>query len=101
MLALCTGTTPNGRNASIMLEEIGASYDVKSVNPAKKEQFAPDFLKLSPNNKIPALVSASLAYWKSVSAKSNFLLANIRSRISAHSLGRMLFYPNSSRRGEP
>jgi GST-like protein len=59
MLTLYTWTTPNGRKASIMLEEIGASYDVKAINLAKKEQFAPDFQKLSPNNKIPALVDAS------------------------------------------
>jgi GST-like protein len=56
MLTLYTWTTPNGRKASIMLEEIGASYDVRPVNLGKKEQFAPDFLEISPNNKIPALV---------------------------------------------
>jgi GST-like protein len=56
MITLYTWTTPNGRKASIMLEEIGADYTVKPVNLGKDEQFAPAFLALSPNNKIPAIV---------------------------------------------
>ena len=56
MLTLHTFTTPNGRKVSIMLEELGVPYAVRSVNIMKGEQFAPDFLAISPNNKIPALV---------------------------------------------
>lgn len=56
MITLYTWATPNGRKASIMLEEIGLRYEVKAVNIGKDEQFAPDFLKVSPNNKIPAIV---------------------------------------------
>jgi GST-like protein len=56
MITLYTWTTPNGRKASIMLEEIGADYSVKPVNIGKDEQFDPAFLALSPNNKIPAIV---------------------------------------------
>lgn len=56
MITLYTWTTPNGRKASIMLEEIGLPYEVKPINISKDEQFAPDFLKVSPNNKIPAIV---------------------------------------------
>jgi GST-like protein len=56
MITLYTWTTPNGRKASIMLEEIGADYAVKPVNIGKDEQFDPAFLALSPNNKIPAIV---------------------------------------------
>jgi GST-like protein len=56
MITLYTWTTPNGRKASIMLEELGLPYTVKPVNIGKGEQFAPDYLAISPNNKIPALV---------------------------------------------
>lgn len=56
MITLYTWTTPNGRKISIMLEELGWPYEVRPVNIGKDEQFAPDFLKVAPNNKIPALV---------------------------------------------
>jgi GST-like protein len=49
-------TTPNGFKISIMLEELGAPYVVKFVDLGKREQFEPDFLAVSPNNKIPAIV---------------------------------------------
>ena len=48
--------TPNGWKITIMLEEIGAPYEVKYVNIGKGEQFAPDFLKIAPNNRMPAIV---------------------------------------------
>jgi len=48
--------TPNGWKISIMLEECGLPYDVRLVNIGKGDQFKPDFLSLSPNNKIPAIV---------------------------------------------
>lgn len=56
MIDLYTWTTPNGRKISIALEEMGLPYTVKPVNIGADEQFAPDFLKISPNNKIPAIV---------------------------------------------
>ena len=56
MIELYTWGTPNGRKVSIMLEEAGLSYNTHAVNISKDEQFAPDFLKISPNNKIPAIV---------------------------------------------
>ncbi len=56
MITLYTWTTPNGRKASIMLEETGLSYTAIPVNIGRNEQFAPDFLAISPNNKIPAIV---------------------------------------------
>ena len=56
MIELYTWTTPNGRKASIMLEEIGLPYNVHSVDIGKDEQFRPEFLKISPNNRIPAIV---------------------------------------------
>ena len=56
MIDLYTWTTPNGRKVSIMLEEVGLPYTVHPVNIGEDEQFAPEFLKISPNNKIPAIV---------------------------------------------
>ena len=56
MITLYTFTTPNGRKASIMLEELGIDYRVKVINLGKNEQFSPEYLKISPNNKIPAIV---------------------------------------------
>lgn len=49
-------TTPNGYKPLLMLEEIGADYDIKSINIGNDEQFAPAFLDIAPNNRIPALV---------------------------------------------
>ena len=51
-----TWSTPNGRKVSIMLEELEVPYEVHSIDITKNEQFAPEFLEISPNNKIPALV---------------------------------------------
>ena len=48
--------TPNGRKISVALEEMGLPYDVHVVDIGKGEQFDPAFLKISPNNKIPAIV---------------------------------------------
>ncbi len=56
MIDLYTWGTPNGRKVSIMLEEVGLPYKVHSINITKDEQLAPEFLKISPNNKIPAIV---------------------------------------------
>lgn len=53
---LYTWGTPNGQKVSVMLEETGLPYAVHPVDIGKNEQFAPDFLKISPNNKIPAIV---------------------------------------------
>ncbi|MGA9868026.1 MAG: glutathione binding-like protein [Acetobacteraceae bacterium] len=51
-----TWNTPNGRKISVALEEMGLAYDVHTVNISKREQFEPAFLKISPNNRIPAIV---------------------------------------------
>lgn len=56
MIELYTWPTPNGFKVSIMLEELGMPYNVHPVNIGAGEQFAPDFLKISPNNKMPAIV---------------------------------------------
>ena len=56
MIELYTWTTPNGQKVSIMLEEVGLPYRVHPIDITKDEQFAPAFLKIAPNNKIPAIV---------------------------------------------
>lgn len=56
MITLYTWPTPNGKKVQIMLEETGLAYKAVPINISKNEQFAPDFLKISPNNKIPAIV---------------------------------------------
>ncbi|TCU19395.1 glutathione S-transferase N-terminal domain-containing protein [Rhizobium sullae] len=48
--------TPNGFKISIMLEELGVPYEVKYINIGKGEQFAPHFLKIAPNNRMPAII---------------------------------------------
>ena len=55
MIDFYTWTTPNGRKVSILLEELGLDYTAHAIDITKDEQFAPDFLKISPNNKIPAI----------------------------------------------
>ena len=56
MIKLYFWPTPNGYKISILLEELGLPYDVHAVHIGKGEQFAEDFLRVSPNNKIPAIV---------------------------------------------
>ena len=56
MIDLYTWPTPNGHKVHIMLEETGLAYTVHPVNIQKGDQFDPEFLKLSPNNKMPAMV---------------------------------------------
>ena len=56
MIDLYTWSTPNGRKVSIALEEMGFQYAVHPIDISKNEQFDPNFLKISPNNRIPAIV---------------------------------------------
>jgi GST-like protein len=56
MYDLYTWSTPNGRKISIMLEELAVPYTVHPVNIDRGEQFTPEYTKLSPNQKIPAIV---------------------------------------------
>ena len=55
-IELHTWGTPNGRKVSIMLEECGLPYSVHKVDISKGEQHKPEFLRISPNNRIPAIV---------------------------------------------
>ena len=56
MIDFYTWTTPNGRKVSILLEELGLDYTVHSVNIGAGDQNKPEFLKISANKKIPAIV---------------------------------------------
>lgn len=56
MIDLYYWTTPNGHKVTMFLEETGLPYEVIPINIGKGEQFQPDFLKVAPNNRIPAMV---------------------------------------------
>ena len=56
MIELYAWPTPNGHKVSIMLEECGLPYEVIAVDINKGEQFAPAFLAISPNNRMPAII---------------------------------------------
>jgi GST-like protein len=56
MIDLYTFTTPNGRKASIMLEEVGLPYNVHKIDITKGDQFTPEFVAINPNSKIPAII---------------------------------------------
>jgi GST-like protein len=56
MIDLYTWSTPNGRKISIMLEELALPYKVYPVNIGKGEQFAPEYVAINPNSKIPTIV---------------------------------------------
>ena len=56
MIDLFYWTTPNGHKITMFLEEAGVEYAIHPVNIGKGDQFEPDFLKISPNNRIPAII---------------------------------------------
>ncbi len=65
MIELYTWSTPNGRKVSIALEELELHYEVRPINIGEKAQFDPAFLKISPNNKIPAIVDGEFTLFES------------------------------------
>ena len=65
MIRLHTSTTPNGRKASIALEELGLEYEVRHVHLDRNEQMEPEFLALNPNHKIPVLEDEGQVIWES------------------------------------
>ena len=84
-------STPNGYKITIMLEELGVPYSVRFINIGKGEQFAPDFLKISPNNRIPAIVDPEGPGGKPISIfESGAILMYL-----ARKFGR--FYPTDER----
>lgn len=61
MIDLYYWTTPNGHKISIFLEEAGLDYRIQPINIGKGEQFSPEFLEITPNNRIPAIVDRAPA----------------------------------------
>ncbi len=61
MIDLYTATTPNGRKVSIALEELGLAYEVQAQNLKSLDQKRPEFLKINPNGRIPAIVDRDAA----------------------------------------
>ena len=59
MIELYYWPTPNGHKITIFLEEVGLDYEIKPVNIAVGDQFQPEFLKISPNNRMPAIVDTA------------------------------------------
>ena len=62
MIDLYTSSTPNGRKITIMLEELEIDYNPILISLDKKEQFSPEFSKISPTNKIPVIVDKAVSY---------------------------------------
>ena len=65
MIRLYTWSTPSGVKISIALEEFGLDYEVIPVDITNDEQFTPEFLAISPNNKIPAIVDGDISLFDS------------------------------------
>ena len=61
MVELHYWPTPNGHKITLFLEEAGLPYEIKPVNIGKGDQFKPDFLAISPNNRMPAIVDTAPA----------------------------------------
>jgi GST-like protein len=59
MIELFYWPTPNGKKITILLEELGLPYEIKPINIGRGDQFDPDFLRLSPNNRMPALIDTA------------------------------------------
>jgi GSH-dependent disulfide-bond oxidoreductase len=85
VIELFTYETPNGQKASIMLEEVGLPYSVHNVNLMKGEQRDPDFLRISPNNKVPAIVDDDSADGRTSVFESGAILVYL-----AEKTGRLL-----------
>lgn len=64
MIDLYYWTTPNGHKITMFLEEVGLPYNIIPVNIGTGDQFKPDFLKISPNNRIPAIIDRQPAIGK-------------------------------------
>jgi GST-like protein len=83
--------TPNGWKISIMLEECGLPYTVHSVDIGKGDQFKPDFLKIAPNNKMPAIVDPNGPDGKPLSLFESGAILQYLGRKTA------MFYPADER----
>ena len=82
MIDLYTWTTPNGRKVSILLEEMRIPYTVHAIDISKDEQFAPDFLKIAPNNRIPAIVDHETGIQSMETGAIMMYLANFNAKVT-------------------
>ena len=83
--------TPNGWKISIMLEECGLPYEVRLVNIGKGDQFSPEFLAISPNNKMPAIVDPDGPDGRPISVFESGAILQYLGRKTG------LFYPQETR----
>ena len=91
MIELYYAPTPNGWKISIMLEELGLPYTVFPVNIRTGEQFAPEFLKISPNNRIPAIVDSEGPDGKSLPLfESGAILVHLAEKFGAFDRDRLI-----------
>ena len=88
MIDLYYWPTPNGHKISIALEEMGFEYRVVPINISQDDQFQADFLKISPNNKIPAIVDQDGPRGEPISVFESGAILQYLARKSAQ------FYPN-------
>ena len=84
--------TPNGFKITIMLEECGLPYVIKPVNISKGEQFNPDFLKIAPNNRMPAIIDPQGPGGRTISIFESGAILQYLGRKTGK------FYPRSGRR---
>ena len=83
--------TPNGHKITIMLEECELPYAIKYVNIGKGDQFAPDFLKISPNNRMPAIIDPQGPDGSAISVFESGAILQYLGRKTD------MFYPNDER----
>lgn len=88
MIDLYYWGTPNGHKISIALEEMGLDYQIFPINILKDDQFQPEFLKISPNNKIPAIVDRDGPRGESISIFESGAILQYLGRKTG------LFYPS-------
>ncbi|MFT4020893.1 MAG: glutathione S-transferase N-terminal domain-containing protein [Acinetobacter sp.] len=88
MIDLYYWGTPNGKKISIALEEMKLDYRILSINISENDQFQPDFLKISPNNKIPAIVDQDGPYGQAISIFESGAILQYLGRKTG------LFYPS-------
>jgi GST-like protein len=91
-IALYFWPTPNGRKISIMLEECGLPYEIHPVNIGKGDQFKPEFLAISPNNRMPAIVDPDGSEGQPVSVFESGAILQYLGRKTGR------FYPQDERR---
>ena len=89
MIDLYYWPTPNGHKITIALEEMGFEYQIFPINISQNAQFQPDFLKISPNNKIPAIVDQDGPHGQPISVFESGAILQYLARKTG------LFYPSA------